>query len=145
MLLDEEVDCKIFYLAFIIQLSVYSKLYAHTDIMGSTSTENPVKSGHSIFGTSKHDFDFAIKTIPLLSEKQMDKIDPTDNEDEEDELATFKLTSFKKFSVVNNYFTHTAATPVYLTFETKKSVPVSGHLFYAPVSRWYILFRVFRI
>lgn len=131
---------------FIVQLGGYSKLYAHTDTMGLFENIEKATAQKS-FSSSEQHLDITIKSTCFLTEKQGDKIDPTDNEDEEEELSSLKLIAAKKFVAVTNYFTSAFNTkvPEYTSNTLKNNVPPCERFFIFPTQRLHLIFRVIRI
>jgi hypothetical protein len=82
-------------------------------------------------------------------QKQGDKIDPTDNEEEEESqnFSSKKLSVKKYTDLAANYFADVFSIPTPENHYTsiKKRIDNHSRFSYSISNRWYILFRVIRI
>lgn len=139
----------IFVLLFIALGSGYSKLYAHTDaVVLNTQNAQEVSTDFSIREYQER-VDSHIKTALTTAEKPVEKIDPKDTEDEEDELNAFKSLSLKKLAGINGLlasaYNGIAPQSQYHTATQQKRLHLCRHFLYVPAGKWYIYFSVYRI
>jgi len=137
---------RIFIWLFIFAVSGYSNLYAHTDTIASATIKNLVKEHSFNFNEANNDFEPIYKATISAAEKHLDKIDPTDNEEEE-EQSSGKITACNKFVSVQNYFTSAfyPQVPGYFCSSTKKRISRFGQFFCFPSQSLHLIFRVIRI
>lgn len=133
---------------FLVLLSGYGKAYAHTDMSNYSLIENADITTHVGFAAANQNCaDTFYKAVLKQTFRQLDKIDPTDNEEEEDELSQYKVYS-KKFSPAVNYAATAWYKPIAGIADTrteKTTLPQREVLLHIPSGRWYIFFGVFRI
>jgi len=139
----------IFFLLFIALGSGYSRLYAHTETMGqNTQNVQAVSTDFSIREYQER-VDSYIKTALTTAEKPVEKIDPKDTEDEEDELNAFKSLSFKKLANTSGLlvpaYNGIAPQSQLHTATQQKRLQLCRHFLYVPAGKWYIYFSVYRI
>jgi hypothetical protein len=92
--------------------------------------------------------DIKIKASFSPYQKQVEKVDPTDSEEEEESQTASKKLSVKKHTVVaTHYFSVAFAVPAPENHYSsiKKRTDNFPRFSYSISNRWYILFRVIRI
>lgn len=146
----KKLVAQVIILLFIALAGGYSRLYAYTAVMmQNTTVATQAINSDDTFTTSATTLDNSIKTALTPTEKPVEKIDPTDTEDEEDELNAYKALSFKKLAGVSGMLipAHAALIPqadIHTRIYTN-SLHARGHFLYVPSGKWYICFGVFRI
>lgn len=146
----KKLFAQILILLFIALAGGYSRLYAHTtDMMQNITVATQTINSSDTFTTSAATLDNYIKTALTPTEKPVEKIDPTDTEDEEDELSAYKALSFKKLAGISGllipaYNTLLPQADIHTRIYTN-SLHTRGHFLYVPSGKWYICFSVFRI
>lgn len=139
---------KIFVWLFIVFAGALGKLNASENGMcTNTFTQTSFTADNKSYAQPV--FESNIKTAFKPSEKAIDKIDPTDTEEDEDETGSYKSLSFKKLAGINGYYIPAYNTLVqgYLstTIIKNNSLHYGRLSVYIPAGKRYVLFRVFRI
>jgi hypothetical protein len=137
-------------LLFIALAGSNTKLYAGSRAMNQNITEavQAVSSG-DIFMQRTASLENYIKSALTQTEKPVEKIDPTDTEDEEDEMNAYKALSFKKLAGISGMLIpaqNIFAPQAYAhTLIQQNSLQQRRHFLYIPSGKRYIYFSVFRI
>ena len=139
---------KFFLTVFIILLSGYASAFGaddKKDCLSCTSMELLKGAAENTFGDFLCSEDWSLNSnlteVSMLHGHEF-KIEITDSEVEEENLHNLdKNYQSDNFCITGFY----ALSAAYTHSCTHKQLSHSGHLFYAPVIRRYIMFRVFRI
>jgi hypothetical protein len=129
---------------FILLLSVYGNLYAHTNQECNcySSKRTLVGSEQASFGALHNNQAQFIKATLSVTENENCKIVAAEIEEEKHEWI-----SFKKYLAYSNYFTTVfyALAFGYFCYLLKKRLPSCKHSIYFSSCKWYLRFRVIRI
>ena len=132
----------------LVLVSGYSNIYAHEVNFAPAPEKN-----NTSFSTTASAYilnnlaDATINPSTPVIYKLNDKVDISDNENEEEELSTLKAVSVKKSAAISNYFTSAfyPTTPQYFCNDIKKCAPACPHFSLVGTQKLHIIFRVFRI
>jgi len=129
---------------FIFLLAGYGQVYAHTsqDTMNYAAIKSLSEPKHSVLADFIKSRDINVKADISALSKVNDKVDASDNEDEDE-----KPISIKKLLDNGNYYTtvFNTQTPGYFFSNVKKRLTNFKPFSSATSQRKYILFRVIRI
>ncbi|TRW27267.1 hypothetical protein FMM05_01110 [Flavobacterium zepuense] len=131
----------------LVLVSGYSNLYAHeVNFAPAPAKNNDLATTASAYILNNL-ADATINPSAPVIYKLNDKVDISDNENEEEELSTLKAVSVKKTTAVSNYFTSAfyPTTPQYFCNDIKKCVPACPHFSLVGTQKLHIIFRVLRI
>lgn len=136
----------IFILLFIALGSSYTKVYAYSGTIAQNT--KTVSVDFQVTDYAVH-VDSFVKTALATAEKPVEKIDPKDNEDEEDELNAFESLSFKKLAGISGFnvpaYNGIVTQSEYHTATQQNRLQLRRHFLYVPAGKWYIYFSVYRI
>lgn len=135
----------------LVLVTVCGKLHAHTGY-SNLLVKDTLQATQSIFTNESQKTttltEASYKKTVFETVKAFDKVDPTDTEEEEDELSAFKSLTFKKLAAISGNY-----TPAYnllvpadaYTFTTLQSLHTCRLFLFVPSGKLHILFSVFRI
>jgi len=136
---------RIFISLNIFLLAGFSQLHAtvQQDNICFTPEKILEKAHHSAFGDIENGQNLDLKSAIVTTLKVNDKVDTSDNEDEDEKLIPLKKTlDSSKYLTTTLYNTQLSG---YLSHSVIKRFNNFKRSYNLPSQKWYILFRVFRI
>lgn len=136
---------RIFISLYIFLLAGFSQLHASVQQDNICFTPEKIleRANHSIFTHSDGTTDLDVKSAVLTTLKVNDKVDTSDNEDEDEKLVSLKKSvDSSKYLTTTLYNTQSLG---YFSHSVVKRFNTFARSYKLPSQKWYILFSVFRI